>query len=61
MIHVTLGGKAPDPPVSTYVINNRIPLQVAALAFAIGLTIQLAFLLLDLLYRWIDPRMRQAV
>ena len=42
-------------------INNRIPLQVAALAFAIGLTIQLAFLLLDLLYRWIDPRMRQAV
>lgn len=41
-------------------INDRIPLQVAALAFAIGLTIQLAFLLLDLLYRWIDPRMRQA-
>lgn len=39
-------------------INNRVPLQVVTLALIIGLTIQVISFLLDLSYRFIDPRLR---
>jgi ABC-type dipeptide/oligopeptide/nickel transport system permease component len=38
-------------------IQQRIPLQVVTIALAIGLTIQLIGLLLDLAYVVIDPRL----
>ena len=40
-------------------ITERIPLQVATLALAIGLTIQVISFLLEFIYRLIDPRLRE--
>lgn len=40
-------------------INNRTTALVVALALALGLTIQLVNLTLDLIYRLVDPRLRE--
>jgi ABC-type dipeptide/oligopeptide/nickel transport system permease component len=42
-------------------IQDRVPLLVAATALALGLTIQISFLLLDLAYQIIDPRTRETL
>ena len=40
-------------------INNRNQILVVALAFALGITIQLVNFLLDIIYRIVDPRIRE--
>ncbi|MFQ5418945.1 MAG: ABC transporter permease [Anaerolineae bacterium] len=40
-------------------INNRQTPVVAALAFTLGLTFFSINLLLDIIYRWVDPRLRE--